>query len=165
MTKNIVDLFLSEAPIIEQMLKNNGFKIIKFWLDVSKKEQSRRFKERQSNPLKLGKMSPIDRVSQDKWKEYTEAEQDIFIKTNDSSTEIFLVQHSLVLAHSEKQYSTITCPHCSATETLEITKGYSLHLYRCFACGGILKPKSGDCCIFCSFSDLDCSSAEQNLAS
>ncbi|WP_415066784.1 GDCCVxC domain-containing (seleno)protein [Polynucleobacter necessarius] len=28
----------------------------------------------------------------------------------------------------------------------------------------ILKPKSGDCCIYCSFGDIDCSSAEQNLA-
>ena len=82
-TPQEVELFLNEAPIVEQMLKNNGFKIIKFWLNVSKKEQSRRFKERQSNPLKLGKMSPIDRVSQDKWKEYGEAEQDIFYKTDD----------------------------------------------------------------------------------
>jgi polyphosphate kinase 2 (PPK2 family) len=78
-----VELFLNEAPVIEQMLKNNGFKIVKFWLDVSKKEQARRFKERQSNPLKLGKMSPIDRVSQDKWKEYCDAEKDIFEKTGD----------------------------------------------------------------------------------
>ena len=77
-----VDLFLHETPVIEQMLKNNGFQIIKFWLNVSKKEQSRRFKERQSNPLKLGKMSPIDRVSQDKWDEYCEAENDIFVKTD-----------------------------------------------------------------------------------
>ena len=82
-TEDEVNIFLQEAPIIEQMLKNNGFKIIKFWLDVSKKEQSRRFKERQSNPLKLGKMSPIDRVSQEKWKEYCEAEAAIFDATQD----------------------------------------------------------------------------------
>ena len=61
---------------------SGGICLTKFWLDVSKKEQARRFKERESNPLKLGKMSPIDRVSQDKWKEYTEAENDIFKKTN-----------------------------------------------------------------------------------
>ncbi|OWF65799.1 hypothetical protein B6A14_08535 [Polynucleobacter hirudinilacicola] len=64
----------------------------------------------------------------------------------------------------EKQHSTITCPYCQATETLEIPRGSSQHLYRCRACACILKPKSGDCCIFCSFGDLDCSSAEQNLA-
>ena len=82
-TEDEVNLFLQEAPVIEQMLKNNGFKLIKFWLDVSKKEQSRRFKERQSNPLKLGKMSPIDRVSQEKWREYCEAEAAIFDATQD----------------------------------------------------------------------------------
>jgi hypothetical protein len=65
----------------------------------------------------------------------------------------------------EKQQSTITCPHCLATEMLEVPRGSSQHLYRCRACSNILKPKSGDCCIFCSFGDLDCSSAEQNLAS
>ncbi|MEI6183494.1 MAG: GDCCVxC domain-containing (seleno)protein [Polynucleobacter sp.] len=65
----------------------------------------------------------------------------------------------------EIQRSTITCPHCEATEALEIPRGTSQHLYRCRACSNILKPKSGDCCIFCSFGDLDCSSAEQNLAS
>ncbi|WP_370622950.1 GDCCVxC domain-containing (seleno)protein [Polynucleobacter sp. MWH-Berg-3C6] len=64
----------------------------------------------------------------------------------------------------EKQQSTITCPYCRASESLEIPIGSSQHLYRCRACSSILKPKSGDCCIFCSFGDLDCSSAEQNLA-
>ncbi|WP_370629127.1 GDCCVxC domain-containing (seleno)protein [Polynucleobacter sp. 15G-AUS-farblos] len=60
--------------------------------------------------------------------------------------------------------SKITCPHCNATEVLSIPKGSSQHLYRCMMCSAILKPKSGDCCIFCSFGDLDCSSAERNLA-
>ena len=52
--------------------------MLKFWLDVSKKEQARRFKERENNPLKLGKLTPIDMVSQDKWDEYTTAEKAIF---------------------------------------------------------------------------------------
>ncbi|WP_305120694.1 MULTISPECIES: GDCCVxC domain-containing (seleno)protein [Polynucleobacter] len=39
-----------------------------------------------------------------------------------------------------------------------------MHLYRCKACSTILKPKSGDCCIFCSFGNTDCSSSEKNLA-
>ncbi|WP_370624266.1 GDCCVxC domain-containing (seleno)protein [Polynucleobacter sp. UB-Piko-W3] len=64
----------------------------------------------------------------------------------------------------EKHQSTITCPHCQAAETLVVPIGSSMHLYRCRACFNILKPKSGDCCIFCSFGDFDCTSAEQNLA-
>ena len=66
----------------EFMWKESGMHLVKFWLDVSKKEQARRFKERESNPLKLGKLSPIDMVSQDKWKEYTEAEETVFKHTN-----------------------------------------------------------------------------------
>ncbi|WP_370625647.1 GDCCVxC domain-containing (seleno)protein [Polynucleobacter sp. es-GGE-1] len=42
--------------------------------------------------------------------------------------------------------------------------GSSYHLYRCHSCSTILKPKSGDCCILCSFANRDCSSSEQNLA-
>jgi polyphosphate kinase 2 len=72
-----VALFIMEAPVVEDLWKGAGIKLTKFWLDVSKKEQARRFKERENNPLKLGKLSPIDRVSQDMWKQYTEAEEDI----------------------------------------------------------------------------------------
>ncbi|WP_305849436.1 GDCCVxC domain-containing (seleno)protein [Polynucleobacter sp. MG-Unter2-18] len=61
-------------------------------------------------------------------------------------------------------HTTITCPHCRGQETLEISVGYSQHLYRCPSCSTILRSRSGDCCIFCSFGSQDCSSAEQNLA-
>ncbi|WP_370623125.1 GDCCVxC domain-containing (seleno)protein [Polynucleobacter sp. UK-Kesae-W10] len=60
--------------------------------------------------------------------------------------------------------STVTCPHCHATETIDFEAGTSQYLYRCPACANILKTKSGDCCILCSYGSLDCSSSEQNLA-
>ncbi|MFZ3039139.1 MAG: GDCCVxC domain-containing (seleno)protein [Polynucleobacter sp.] len=60
--------------------------------------------------------------------------------------------------------STITCPICLHAEVLALPKGSSQHLYQCQACKTILKPKSGDCCIFCSFGSIDCASAEKNLA-
>jgi hypothetical protein len=75
-----------------------------------------------------------------------------------------MVQYYAVNITPLVQHSTITCPQCHAAEILEIPKGSSQHLYRCRACSAILKPKSGDCCIFCSFGDIDCSNAEQNLA-
>ena len=80
-TANEVQDFFNECPVLEN-LWSKKIKIIKFWLDVSKKEQARRFKERENNPLKLGKLSPIDRVSQDKWKEYSQAEESIFLCTD-----------------------------------------------------------------------------------
>nr|WP_305798625.1 GDCCVxC domain-containing (seleno)protein [Polynucleobacter sp. MWH-Braz-FAM2G] len=70
----------------------------------------------------------------------------------------------LVNINIEQRYSNITCPHCLATESHPMPLGSSMHLYRCGSCNNILKPKSGDCCIYCSFGDMDCSSPEQNLA-
>ncbi|MEA9602543.1 GDCCVxC domain-containing (seleno)protein [Polynucleobacter sp. MG-28-Ekke-A2] len=59
--------------------------------------------------------------------------------------------------------SIVTCPHCQASELINAEEG-AQHLYRCRSCSAILKPKSGDCCILCSFGNRDCSSSEQNLA-
>ncbi|WP_353427082.1 GDCCVxC domain-containing (seleno)protein [Polynucleobacter sp. MWH-UH19D] len=60
--------------------------------------------------------------------------------------------------------STITCPQCHASETICLESGIGVHFYRCKSCSAILKPKSGDCCVLCSFGDRDCLSPEQNLA-
>jgi polyphosphate kinase 2 len=81
-TEEDVAIFLDQAPAMENMWFDSGIQVIKFWLDVSKKEQARRFKERENDPLKLGKLSPIDRVSQEKWKEYSIAESVLFNYTN-----------------------------------------------------------------------------------
>ncbi|WP_371743194.1 GDCCVxC domain-containing (seleno)protein [Polynucleobacter sp. MWH-UH35A] len=59
--------------------------------------------------------------------------------------------------------SIVTCPYCQASEIMSSEEG-AQHLYRCRSCSAILKPKSGDCCILCSFGNRDCSSSEQNLA-
>lgn len=80
-----VAIFYSQCYTMEEMWQESGICLIKFWLDVSKKEQERRFKERESNPLKLGKLSPIDRVSQDKWDEYTHAERSILKYTSEDN--------------------------------------------------------------------------------
>ncbi|WP_304609514.1 GDCCVxC domain-containing (seleno)protein [Polynucleobacter sp. CS-Odin-A6] len=75
-----------------------------------------------------------------------------------------MVHHTAVNTISQIPLSVITCPHCQGHDIVEIPQGSSHHFYRCPSCSGILKTKSGDCCIFCSFGSLDCSSSEQNLA-
>ena len=74
--------FLIQAPTFEQMLVNSGVRLIKFYLSVSRAEQARRFVERETNPLKQWKLSPIDLEAQQKWDEYTEAKNAIFEHTN-----------------------------------------------------------------------------------
>jgi hypothetical protein len=52
--------------------------------------------------------------------------------------------------------STLTCPHCGhqATETMP-TDAYQF-FYDCGGCGARLKPKPGDCCVFCSYGTIAC---------
>jgi len=63
--------FLKDAPAFEKMIADEGIQIFKFYFSVSKEEQSRRFKERETDPLKQYKLSPVDKESQRLWDEYT----------------------------------------------------------------------------------------------
>ena len=74
--------FLRQAPEFERNLTRSGVHLIKFWFSVSRDEQRRRFREREKHPLKQWKLSPIDLASLDKWDEYTEAKQAMFVHTD-----------------------------------------------------------------------------------
>jgi polyphosphate kinase len=74
--------FLREAPEFERMLARDGITLIKFWFSVSRSEQLRRFIDRQLDPVKQWKLSPIDLASLDKWDAYTEAKEAMFFFTD-----------------------------------------------------------------------------------
>ncbi len=74
--------FIHQAPMFERQLVQSGIHLIKFWFSVSRKEQRRRFKERELHPLKQWKLSPIDLASLDKWDEYTKAKEAMFFETD-----------------------------------------------------------------------------------
>ena len=80
-TEDQLAQFYRECPRLESIWKEGGIQIIKFWYSVNKKEQARRFKERETHPLKQGKLSEIDLISQDKWEEYTKAKNRMFAET------------------------------------------------------------------------------------
>ncbi len=63
--------FLKDAPEFEKMIAEEGIQIFKFYFSVSKEEQARRFKARETDPLKQYKLSPVDKESQRLWDEYT----------------------------------------------------------------------------------------------
>lgn len=63
--------FLKDAPEFEKMIADEDIKIFKFYFSVSKEEQARRFKARESDPLKQYKLSPVDKESQKYWDEYS----------------------------------------------------------------------------------------------
>ena len=74
--------FLRQTPVLERMLVNSGLRLFKFWFSVSREEQARRFKGRQTDPLKQWKLSPIDIASFGKWEEYTRAKEEMFFHTD-----------------------------------------------------------------------------------
>ena len=63
--------FLKDVPLFEQLLVKDGIALFKFYFSVSKEEQARRFKERETNLLKNFKISDVDRKAQDLWALYT----------------------------------------------------------------------------------------------
>ncbi len=74
--------FMRQAPEFERMLVRQGIHLFKFWFSVSRREQRRRFKEREVHPLKQWKLSPIDKASLDKWEDYTRAKEAMFFHTD-----------------------------------------------------------------------------------
>lgn len=74
--------FLREVPEFEQMLVKSGIILMKFYFSVSKKEQARRFKKRETDPLKQYKLSPVDKESQKLWDKYTIAKFSMLMSSN-----------------------------------------------------------------------------------
>ena len=74
--------FMRQAPDLERMLTRSGIRLYKYWFSVTQAEQRRRFKARETDPLKQWKLSPIDLASLDKWDDYTEAKEAMFFYTD-----------------------------------------------------------------------------------
>ncbi len=74
--------FMRQVPELERMLVRSGIRLFKYWFSVTQEEQERRFNSRLGDPLKQWKLSPIDRESQGKWDEYTEAKEAMFFYTD-----------------------------------------------------------------------------------
>ncbi len=58
--------------------------------------------------------------------------------------------------------STITCPHCGKASTETMPTDSCQYFWKCPNCDEVLKAKSGDCCVFCSYGDIPCPSIQKN---
>ena len=74
--------FLQETPQFEHSLVDSGILLFKYWLAVDQEEQEARFAERASDPLKRWKLSPIDLVARDKYRDYGRARDVMFEATH-----------------------------------------------------------------------------------
>ncbi len=72
-TKEQHRLFLERCPEAEKYVVDGGIILIKFWLEVSNKEQKRRFEARITDPVRQWKLSAMDLPSRSKWYDYSRA--------------------------------------------------------------------------------------------
>ena len=52
--------------------------------------------------------------------------------------------------------TTLTCPQCGHVQTAETPSDACQFFYECVNCKTVLRPKEGDCCVFCSYADSKC---------
>ncbi|BDW95248.1 hypothetical protein MACH10_09330 [Thalassospira tepidiphila] len=59
-------------------------------------------------------------------------------------------------ANNVELVSVLTCPECGHVETETMPTDACQYFYDCKGCGAILRPKAGDCCVFCSYGSVPC---------
>jgi len=84
--------FLHDCPWHEAEMIESGIHLRKYWLDVSMAEQTRRFRERMSDPRKLWKLGPIDLEAHRRWWDYTRAQETMFRRTDTDQSPWYVVQ-------------------------------------------------------------------------
>jgi polyphosphate kinase 2 len=74
--------FLNMAPLVEKAMVDSGIILLKYWLEVSADEQTRRLKSRMDDPRKTWKLSPMDLKSYKRWYDYSRARDAMFTATD-----------------------------------------------------------------------------------
>ena len=81
-TQNEYKVFMNQVNQFEQMIIESGIRVVKFYFSISKDEQSRRFEDIKSSPVKKWKFSKVDESALKLWDDYTSYKAKMFEKTN-----------------------------------------------------------------------------------
>ena len=84
--------FLRDCPSFEKYVVDGGILLIKFWLEVGKQEQQRRFEARVEDPLRQWKLSPMDVESWTRWYDYSRARDAMLDATDTDHAPWYLVR-------------------------------------------------------------------------
>ena len=83
-TEEQAQAFLKMAPLFEQVMVKSGIILLKYWLEVSPEEQTRRLASRIDDGRKTWKLSPMDVKSYDRWDDYTRVRDEMFAATDNA---------------------------------------------------------------------------------
>jgi polyphosphate kinase 2 len=84
--------FLQVAPQVEKAMVDSGIILLKYWMEVSQEEQTRRLEGRINDGRKIWKLSPMDLESYGRWYDYSRARDDMFAATDSSWAPWFVVR-------------------------------------------------------------------------
>jgi len=91
-TDEQVQHFFKGVPLIETAICASGIILLKYWLEVSEEEQTRRLEARINDDRKVWKLSPMDLLSYSRWYEYSRARDDMFAATDTEQAPWFVVR-------------------------------------------------------------------------
>jgi polyphosphate kinase 2 (PPK2 family) len=91
-TADQTERFLVGAPLIERAMVDSGIILIKYWLEVSPEEQTRRLAARINDGRKVWKLSPMDLKSYSRWYDYSRARDAMFQATDTSWAPWYVVR-------------------------------------------------------------------------
>ena len=90
---DLVERFLDMAPLVERAMVDSGIILIKYWLEVSPDEQTRRLTGRINDPRKVWKLTDMDLKSYSRWYDYSRA-RDAMLAATDSSWAPWYIAHT-----------------------------------------------------------------------
>ena len=91
-TEDEAKRFLTAVPLVEKAIVESGVILLKYWLEVSPDEQTRRLKARIDDGRKIWKLSPMDLKSYGRWFDYSRARDAMFAATDSSWAPWFVVR-------------------------------------------------------------------------
>jgi polyphosphate kinase 2 (PPK2 family) len=81
-TEEVARKFLRLVPLFEKQMVESGIILLKYWLEVSPEEQTRRLEARINDGRKIWKLSPMDLKSYSRWYDYSRARDEMFAATD-----------------------------------------------------------------------------------
>ncbi|PTM42854.1 polyphosphate kinase 2 [Bosea sp. 124] len=106
--------FLQVVPAVEKAIVDSGTILLKYWLEVTEKEQTQRIQERITDPRKIWKLSPMDLKSYSRWYDYSRSRDEMFRATDTTwapwfavhsddkrRTRLNIISHILASVHYE----------------------------------------------------------------
>jgi polyphosphate kinase 2 len=92
-TPEQTERFLDQVPAVEKAMVDSGIQVIKYWLEVSPDEQTRRLTSRIDDPRKIWKLSDMDLKSYSRWYDYSRA-RDAMLAATDTSWAPWFIAHT-----------------------------------------------------------------------